>query len=78
MTAEEWMKLPDEERRSLLMSAFGNVFPDVQRLIVKLSILPVKAITQEEAPILLEALYLASIEYTRYCTQTIPEGESFH
>lgn len=78
MTAEEWMQLPDDERRNLIMSAFGEVFPEVQRLIIKLSIFPITALTQEEAPALLEALYLASIEYTRYCNEAVPEGAELH
>jgi hypothetical protein len=72
------MNMSEEERRHVIMSSFGEVFPEVQRLIVKLSIMPSSAITETESSILLHALYLSSIEYTRYCNQMVPEGASLH
>jgi hypothetical protein len=78
ISLEELMAMSEEERRHVIMSSFGEVFPDVQRLIVKLSIMPSSSITETESAILLHALYLSSIEYTRYCNNLIPEGEPLH
>lgn len=78
ISLEEFMQLSEEDRRHILMSSFGSQFSQVHNLIVKLSILPPSSLTEEETPILVQALYLASIEYTRYCENLIPEGEPIH
>lgn len=78
ITLEELMDMPEDKRRMLLMSSFSHVFPDVQRLIVKLSILPPSAITDSDTTVLLHALYLATMEYSRYVSTLIPEGEPIH
>ena len=77
-TIEELMEMSDEERRHLVMSVFGTIFPQVQDLLVRLSINPAPQLRAEDIPILVQALYLASIEYSRYMSNMVPEGESIH
>lgn len=78
MSIEELMELSEDERRYLIMSNFSEVFPYVQNLILKLSLSNTTTLSQEESIVAIQALYLASIEYTRYWNKVIPEGERIH
>ena len=73
------MNLSDEERRHLAMSYFGEIFPEVQDLLNRLtSEDKIIKMTEMDIIVCIHAMYLASIEYTRYCTEQVKKDEVVH
>lgn len=78
-TLQEIMQLSDEERRQLAMHTFGEVFPEMQVLLHKLTTEEgTVSITQHDLMLCIHAIYLASIEYTRYCGEQTSDVGALH
>lgn len=77
-TVQEIMQMSDDDRRHLAMTTFGEVFPDMQLLLDKLSSEKTIDITQRDLMLCIHAIYLASIEYNRYCVEQTKDFGEVH
>lgn len=74
-TVQEIMQMNDEDRRHLAMHTFGEIFPEMQLLLAKLTSDQEEiGFTQRDLMLCIHAIYVASMEYTRYCTEQTEEG----
>jgi len=77
-TVEEVLQLSSEERRHLAMATFGQVFPQMQELLERLTTQNTVSISEQDLMLCIHAIYLASIEYTRYCTEQADTEGAIH